>query len=302
MINNHTIVVATQATNLVKNKYHLISQACLKSVARNEYVDEILLITGKNEDETEEIHNVIPKVSFLRHNDWNGGMDLGWWEQHNKIFQICSERAEKGEKLILITPVIEDFWTIEFSKELKNAIQILIKEKKDGFPFPFTKIYTKDIAETIKARYLYEHQGSMLHLGIHRYDKSDKSIWRGYEYKKPLNGMIQGIKGDREFNLLNAFNIFSTTALQYDNWFFTKDIMEQKIKSHIEWNCYGFKDIYIAMEKKLTRKMNSYKVRKIDYDFHPPEIKKLISDNLKNHHQGYDLYGFLSLKRLRIDE
>ena len=197
--------------------------------------------------------------------------------------QIFSQRARFGEKIILITCQIDDFWRNKFSKELEENITQLISDKKHGFSFPWSKIYTKNFAETPGLRYAND-RFPMQHMGIFRMSSEENLFWLGW--KPTPAGVI--LEGTQEFKILDVH--FKNTAYQYDNWFFNRQHFNNKLKNHCEWGPHSLKSPGEAFIKKILGKAKAYGARYVDLSFHPQEVQALIRDHLTPDYLGWDFF------------
>ena len=136
--------------------------------------------------------------------------------------------------------------------------------------------------------------GQGMHVGIFKYDANKKAVWYGFDVSKPLEKILDGIIGEKEFNL-TGFN-FTEHAIQYDNWFFTRERIEKKIKSHCEWKCYNFNSIEEALIKKCAIKIQTYRCYNFKKEDHPREIIDIIDNYLNKDHLGYNFFDLVKFK------
>ena len=281
-----------QATNLVSNGYYPMSKVCLESISRCNFVDEIFLLDSGSVDETVDFHKDIPKVKFYSFDKWenlDGKIGLNeWWNGQNRIAVELSKRATSGQNLIMITCQIDDFWPVKFSVEMEKAIAYLISEKKDGFTFPWTKVYTKNVTEQTGARYQHDMM-PIRHMGIFRMCLEENLFWTGW-LPSQTGILISGSKKD--FDILPV--LFKNTAYQYDNWFFTREHFDNKLKNHCEWGPHNLKSPLEAFHKKMSSKAKLYNAEIVKVTSHPPEIQELIESKLTEDHLGWSFFGVLA--------
>lgn len=294
MINDHKVVVCLQASNLIEGHYYPLSKVCVESISSFDFVDEIMMMDCYSTDETISFHENIPKVFFYHNEVWKNKKNDEllvdpdpWWSNQNDFFRIRTEDALSGNKSILITCQIDDFWPEEFGKELEQTLHTMVDNKLDGFSLPWTKVYTKDYAETTGFRHQVD-RAKICQFGIYRYDIDDDCVWHRFETNE--SGME--IHGMRSFKLL--VRNFKNTALQYDNWFFTKDRFMDKVQNHCEWSDLNIMSPESAFETKMFTKAKIYGTKLVDRSYHPPRIVKMIDTHLNKNHLGWNFFGVLA--------